>query len=126
MSILSASTMQGTSVKGPTGDSLGDIKDLMIDLTTGRVAYAVVSFGGLLGIGSKLFAVPLQALKQDAADKSFVLDTTKEALENAHGFDEDHWPDFADRSWQTAVHEHYKTAPYRGCAGWRRPGTWRT
>ena len=114
MSILSASTMQGTSVKGPTGNSLGDIKDLMIDLTTGRVAYAVVSFGGLLGIGSKLFAVPLQALKQDAADKSFVLDTTKEALENAHGFDEDHWPDFADRSWQTAVHEHYKTAPYWG------------
>ena len=114
MSILSASTMQGTSVKGPTGDSLGDIKDLMIDLTTGRVAYAVVSFGGLLGIGSKLFAVPLQALKQDAADKSFVLDTTKEALENAHGFDEDHWPDFADRSWQPAVHEHYKTAPYWG------------
>ncbi len=114
MSILSASTMQGTDVKSPTGDSLGDIEDLMIDLTTGRVAYAVVSFGGLLGIGNKLFAVPLRALKQDAADQCFILNTTKDALDNAHGFDKDHWPDFADRAWQTAVHKHYNTPPYWG------------
>ena len=114
MTILSSSTIEGTAVKSPTGESLGDINDLMIDLITGRVAYAVVSFGGLLGIGNKLFAVPLQALKQDAADKCFVLDTSKEALENAHGFDEDHWPDFADRTWQTEVHKHYKTEPHWG------------
>lgn len=112
MSILSSSTMQGTDVKSPSGEGLGDIKDLMIDLNTGRVAYAVMSFGGLLGMGNKLFAVPMQALKQDADDKCFTLDTTKEALETAHGFDKDHWPDFADRTWQTAVHEHYKTTPY--------------
>lgn len=114
MSILSSSTMSGTDVKSPTGETLGDIEDLMIDLTTGRVAYAVVSFGGLLGIGNKLFAVPLQALKQDAADKSFTLDTNKDALDNAHGFDKDHWPDFADRNWQTAVHKHYNSTPYWG------------
>ena len=114
MSILSSSTLIGTDVKSPAGESLGDIKDLMIDLTTGRVAYAVVSFGGLLGIGSKLFAVPLRALQQNAQDKSFTLKTTKEALDNAHGFDKDHWPDFADRSWQTAVHKHYDTPPYWG------------
>lgn len=106
--------MQGTAVKNPAGAELGDIKDLMIDLSTSRVAYAVVSFGGLLGIGDKLFAVPLQALKQDPVNKCFILDTTKEALENAHGFDKDHWPDFADLTWQTAVHEHYKTSPYWG------------
>ncbi len=114
MRILSSSTMQGTDVKSPSGENLGDIEDLMIDLETGRVAYAVVSFGGLLGIGNKLFAVPLQALQQDAADESFVLNTTKDALDNAHGFDKDHWPDFADRTWQTAVHKHYNTAPYWG------------
>lgn len=112
MSILSSSTMEGADVKSPTGENLGDIKDLMIDLNTGRVAYAVVSFGGLLGIGSKLFAVPMQALKQDAANKCFTLDTTKAALEEAHGFDNDNWPDFADRNWQSAVHAHYKTPPY--------------
>jgi PRC-barrel domain len=112
MSMLSATTLEGTDIKNSSGDNLGDIKDLMIDLDTGRVAYAVVEFGGLLGIGSKLFAVPLPALKQDADDKSFVLDTTKEALEHQPGFDKDHWPNFADRKWQTAVHEHYKAKPY--------------
>src|SRR5690606_2879420 len=112
MSMLSAGTMNGTDVKNPRGESLCEIKDLMIDLTSGRGAYAVVSFGGLRGIGNKLFAVPLAALKQDAANKCFVMATTKERLENAHGFDKDHWPDFADRTWQTAVHKHYETSPY--------------
>ncbi len=112
MSLLSATTLEGTEVTNPSGENLGDIKDLMIDVTSGRVAYAVVEFGGLFGIGSKLFAVPMQALKQNARDKCFILDATKEALENAQGFDKDHWPDFADRKWQTTVHEHYKTTPY--------------
>lgn len=112
MSMLSASTLKGTPVKNAKGESLGDITDLMVDLASGRVAYAVVEFGGLFGIGSKLFAVPLQALRQNAPDKSFTLDATKAALENAPGFDKDHWPDFADRSWQEAVHKHYDTTPY--------------
>lgn len=112
MSILSTSTIEGTDVKSPGGETLGDIKELMVDLASGRVAYAVVEFGGLLGIGSKLFAVPLQAMEQDAANKCFVLDTNKEALENASGFDKDHWPDFADRKWQSELHDHYKTTPY--------------
>ena len=57
----------------------------------------------LRGIGDKLFTLPLQALKQDPVNKCFILDTTKEALGIAHGFDKDHWPDFADRSWQTLL-----------------------
>ncbi len=112
MSILSAGTMNGTSIKNTKGEGLGDIKDMMIDLNSGRVAYAVIEFGGLLGIGSKLFAVPLKALRQDAANKCFVLDADKQSLENASGFDKDHWPDFADRSWQESVHKHYDTSPY--------------
>lgn len=112
MSMLSASTLNGTSIKHPKGEGLGDIKDLMIDLSTSRVAYAVVEFGGLLGIGSKLFAVPIKALRQDAGNKCFVLDASKASLENAAGFDKDHWPDFADRSWQEAVHKHYDASPY--------------
>lgn len=67
-------------------------------LPTCRVAYAVVEFGGLLGIRSKLFAVPMLALKQDAVNKCFVLDARKQSLENAEGFDKDHWPNFADRT----------------------------
>ena len=84
----------------------------MIDLEGGRVAYAVVEFGGVLGIGGKLFAVPLEAMQQDAANECFVMNTSKEALENAPGFDKDHWPDFADRTWQATVYEHYQVEPY--------------
>lgn len=112
MSMLSASTINGTSIKNPKGESLGDIKDLMIDLNSGRVAYAVVEFGGLLGIGSKLFAVPIKALRQDAANKCFVMNADKASLETAQGFDKDHWPNFADRSWQELVHQHYDASPY--------------
>ena len=112
MSMLSAGTMNGTTINNPKGEGLGDIKDLMIDLSTGRVAYAVVEFGGLFGIGSKLFAVPLKALRQDADNKCFVLNADKATLEKTQGFDKDHWPDFADRSWQEAVHQHYDTSPY--------------
>ena len=115
MTVLSATTLEGTNIKNPAGEGLGDIKDLMIDLETGRVAYAVVEFGGVLGIGSKLFAVPLPALKQDSVNECFVMNTSQEALERAPGFDKDEWPDFADRTWQTAVHEHYSVEPY-----WRR------
>jgi sporulation protein YlmC with PRC-barrel domain len=112
MSMLSAGTMNGTSINDPQGENLGDIKDLMIDLESGRVAYAVVQFGGLLGFGGKLFAVPLKALRQDAENKCFVLHTDKKTLEQATGFDKDHWPDFADRRWQEAVHKHFDTSPY--------------
>lgn len=102
MSMLGAGTMNGTSIKNPQGDGLGDIKDLMIDLKSGRVAYAVVEFGGRLGMGSKLFAVPLSALRQDAQNKCFVLNATEQSLENAARFDKDHWPDLADRNCQEA------------------------
>lgn len=112
MGMLSAGTMNGTSIKNLLGDGLGDIRDLMIELKSGRVAYTVVECVGLIGFGSKLFAVPLNALRQDAQDKCFVLNATKETLDNASGFDKDHWPDFADRSWQKAVHKHCDTQPY--------------
>lgn len=112
MSLLSATTLNGTDVKNSKGENLGDIKDLMIDLASGRVAYAVVEFGGLFGIGSKLFAVPLLAMSKDADNECFVLDTTKEALEQSPGFDKDKWPNFADLTWQEEVHKHYNTPPY--------------
>jgi sporulation protein YlmC with PRC-barrel domain len=112
MTVLKASDVHGNDVKDPSGESLGDVKDLVIDVDTGKVAYAVVQFGGLFGIGSKLFAVPLQAMSRDADDECFVLNTTKAELEQATGFDKDHWPDFADRTWQTTVHEQFRTTPY--------------
>jgi sporulation protein YlmC with PRC-barrel domain len=110
--ILSSSTISGDKVVNRQGEDLGDIKDLMIDVDSGRVAYAVLEFGGLLGMGSKLFAVPLSALEIDPENHRFIFDKDKEALDTAPGFDKDHWPDFSDREWGSSVHSHYGVRPY--------------
>src|SRR3546814_8818983 len=93
-------------------EELGDIKEIMLDVPNGRIAYAVLSFGGFLGMGNKLFAVPWEALKLDTENECFVLNAEKERLENAPGFDPDSWPDMADSTWQNEVHSYYGTEPY--------------
>ena len=77
-----------------------------------RVTYAVLEFGGFLGMGTKLFAVPLEALRLDAGNKRFILDADKDRLEDAPGFDKDHWPDFADPAFADRVHAYYGTTPH--------------
>ncbi len=111
--VLSASSINGDSVKNPQGENLGHIEDLMVDLNSGNIAYAVLSFGGFLGVGDKLFAMPWPALKLDAEDKAFVLNISKEKLENAPGFDKDHWPDVTNRKWIDQVYQYYDYKPYR-------------
>jgi len=110
--ILSSSSITGDKVVNRQGEDLGDIKDLMIDLDNGRVAYAVLEFGGFLGLGSKLFAVPLTAMEVDTENHRFIFDQSKETLQNAPGFDKDDWPDFSNRDWGTHVHAHYGVRPY--------------
>lgn len=112
MNVLSASTISGDKVVNRDGEDLGDIKDLMIDVESGQVAYAVLEFGGVLGLGSKLFAVPLAAMEIDTANHRFIFDQSEEKLKSAPGFDKDDWPDFADRSWGSTVHAHYGVRPY--------------
>lgn len=111
-SVLSASSLSGDKIVNRQGETLGDIKDLMIDVGSGRVAYAVLEFGGFLGLGSKLFAVPLTAMEMDTENKRFIFDQPRETLENAPGFDKDAWPDFTDREWGGSVHSHYGVRPY--------------
>jgi sporulation protein YlmC with PRC-barrel domain len=107
MTILSSSTICGDEVVNSAGERLGDIKELMIDCASSRVSYAVLEFGGFLGMGTKLFAVPMQAVKLDAENKRFVLDMKKERLENAPGFDKETWPDFADAAFADSIHNYY-------------------
>ena len=109
--VLSASTLTGDSVRNSAGENLGKIEDLMIDLDEGRIAYAVLSFGGLLGIGNKLFAVPWSALTLDTSEHEFVLDVDKDSLENAPGFDKDNWPEMTPE-WGQNVYEYYGVNPY--------------
>lgn len=110
--VLSASTMIGDSIRNAAGESLGKIEEIMIDQRTGNVAYAVVSFGGFLGMGDKLFAVPWKALALDPDEHEFILDVDKSRLENAPGFDKDNWPSSPDRSFLDEVHTYYEVEPY--------------
>ena len=110
--VLSASTIAGDKVQNQDGETLGTIKELMIDTGTGRIAYAVLDFGGFLGIGNKYFAVPWPALTVSTVPKCLVMDADKEMLKSAEGFDHDHWPDFADQHWGARIHDHYRTTPY--------------
>lgn len=110
--VLSASSLAGDSVRNTAGESLGKIEDLMIDIPSGRVAYAVLSFGGFLGMGNKLFAVPWNAFTLDEEHKEFILDVDKKVLENAPGFDKDNWPDMADPSFGKQIYGHYGYTPY--------------
>jgi len=114
--LMGADTLIGESVVNGAEDDLGDIKDIMLDMQTGQVAYAVLSFGGFLGMGDKLFAVPWQALHLDTVNKRFVLDIEKERLRNAPGFDKDAWPDMADAQWAQHIHSFYGTDPMRSGA----------
>jgi len=84
----------------------------MIDIPAGKVAYAVLSFGGFLGMGNKLFAVPWSALRLDEDQKHFILDVDKQKLEGAPGFDQDNWPDMADSSWGARIFSYYGAVPY--------------
>jgi hypothetical protein len=103
----------GANVENPQGQNLGDIKDIVIDRASGRIAYAVVSFGGFLGMGEKLFAVPWGAFSQPKADKdTFILNVDKERLTNAPGFDTHNWPQMASREWVTSLYSYYNVPPY--------------
>jgi len=110
--ILSSSTVVGDKVRNLGGEDLGKIEDIMLDVNESRIAYAVLSFGGFLGMGDKLFAIPWEALSVDTEEKCFVLDVPKARLEDAPGFDKDNWPNMADRSWGSEIHAHYGRQPY--------------
>jgi sporulation protein YlmC with PRC-barrel domain len=109
---LSASTLLGNEVVDRAGHQVGRIQELMVDPASGRVTYAVMSFGGFLGVNEKLFAVPWVSLELDPAHDRFVLDVDRERLKEAPGFDKDNWPNMSDRYWGTDVPKFYgRTRP---------------
>ena len=110
--VLSASTLAGDRVTNAAGEDLGKVAEILIDIPTGRVAYAVLSFGGVLGVGNKLFAVPWSSLRVDEDNKCFILDADKQTLESAPGFDKNNWPDFSDPTWGSEIFRHYGATPY--------------
>lgn len=110
--LMLASTLEGNDVMNRAGEKLGTIDEIMLDVPMGRIAYAVLSSGGFLGVGDSLFAIPWGALTLDTDNKCFILDVSKDRLKQAPGFDKDHWPSLADQSWGANVHKYYVTRPY--------------
>jgi len=110
--IQKASEITGRSVQNEQGESLGEIKDLVIDPDRYRVAYVVLTFGGFLGFGDKLFAMPAGVLQMSGARDHAVLTVNKDHLKNATGFDEDNWPNLADPTFAASNYEFYGQRPY--------------
>lgn len=111
--VVSASRIIGEAVTNRQQEDLGKIHELVFDATDGRLTYAVLSFGGLMGMGTKLFAMPWRAFDFATDENKLVLDMNKEKLKAAPGFDPNGtWPDFADRAWGDTVHAYYGCSPY--------------
>jgi sporulation protein YlmC with PRC-barrel domain len=110
--ILSATSLAGDKVTNADGEDLGKVEELMIDLESGRLAYAVLSFGAGFLHSGKLFAIPWASLAVDQKNKQLILNVTREMLETAEGFDKDHWPDMADPAFMNSTYSHYGIKPW--------------
>ena len=110
--IVDANKLIGCKVENSKGENLGKIESLALDLREGRIAYAVLSFGGFLGMGDKLFPVPMEAVSYRADEGKCILDVDKETLKNAPGYDRDNLPDVSDRVWRSQIFTHYGYQPY--------------
>ena len=91
--ILTATSIIGDKVINRAGEDIGEINNIMVNMLDGTIQYLVIEFGGFLGVGEKLFAIPSSALKLNAKDQNFTLDVEKSFLESAPGFDKEHWPE---------------------------------
>jgi sporulation protein YlmC with PRC-barrel domain len=109
---LGATTLIHDKVVNLNGEHVGRIEELMVDVTTGRVAYAVLSFGGFFGFGGKLFALPWSSLTVDEQKKRFVVNVARETLGRMPGFDKDHWPDLSDLEYATGVYRQWAESPH--------------
>ena len=111
--VVSASKIIGEAVVNRQNEDLGKIHELVIDAKDGRLVYAVLSFGGFMGMGNKLFAIPWSAFEFVKYENKLILNVAKEKLKDAPGFDQDaKWPDFADRTWGDSIYKYYGYAPY--------------
>ena len=102
----------GTKVVNRKNEDLGKVEEVVIDVFNGRIAYLVLSFGGFLGLGEKLYAVPWKALHYDNETRVYVLNLTKEQIERAPGFEKETWPEFTDERWNRNVHDYYELPPF--------------
>ena len=104
---LTATSLMSNKVYNTKDEKLGDIHDIMIDITTGKIEYVVIEFGGFLGMGEKFFAVPFRLLSIDTVKEACIFNQSRVAMEKAPGFNKEHWP-------KTNTHEFSSSANYWG------------
>jgi sporulation protein YlmC with PRC-barrel domain len=104
-----ASKIIGTDVYDMQGRKIGDVKDVVVDPQRGSIDYAVLSFGGMMGVGTKYFAVPWKSLQANSDGKRYMLNVDKTALKNAPGFDKNNWPDMANQQWASDVERFWQS-----------------
>jgi sporulation protein YlmC with PRC-barrel domain len=109
--LIAADKVQGTPVANTTGDKIGTIENVMIDKPSGRVAYAVMSFGGILGMGKHRYPLPWEVLEYDTDLDSYVVDVDADTLNGAPVYDEGS-PNWGDEAWRRQVNDYYKVAPF--------------
>jgi len=109
--LISSNRVQGTEVYGGSGEHIGEIDHLMIERVSGRVAYAVMSFGGFLGMGKDFHPVPWNALKYDTTLDGYRTNITREQVEGAPTYTGGETFDWNDDEWHSRMHSHYKTQP---------------
>ena len=110
--VVPASRIIGETVVNRQGENVGKIHELVIDARKNRVAYTVLSFGGFMGMGNKLFAMPWEAFEFSATGNKLILNVEKDKLKAAPGFEKgDKWPDFSDRVWGESIYNYYNYVP---------------
>ena len=106
--VKAGSEVIGVNVKNDALKDLGKIEEVVLDKLSGEARYVVLSFGGILGMGDKLFALPWHTLRFSPENNCFILNVTKEKLEKAPGFDKNHWPDMANHVWAQGITDYYR------------------
>jgi len=112
--LIAAHKVQGTEVFNRSGDNIGSIYDLMIDKRSGNVAYAIMSFGGFLGLGNNYHPLPWSMLKYDVNVGGYVIDMEKTELAKAPSYTGDENPAWGDEAYETGIHRFYGVPPYWG------------
>ena len=111
--LISSDKVEGTSVRRSNGDKIGTIEHVMLDKRSGRIAYAAMSFGGFLGMGSEYRALPWSALRYNDQLDAYELNVTDDQLQNAPLVSTDFFDTgVADRRWEDDIHRHYGATPY--------------
>lgn len=107
-SVVKSGEVVGVDVKNSANESLGEIAEMVVDKSSGKVSYLVLDFGGFMSFGNKFFAVPWHLFTYNGNDDCFILSVDKQRLKDAPGFDKDHWPDFASPEFRTSITNFYQ------------------